>query len=121
MAVRCVRGATCLTRDDREEMADAVIELVTAMLERNGITTDDIISVLFTSTPDLVSGFPAAAARQVQGFSEVPLMCAGEIAVPGALPLAVRAMMHVETDRSRAEVKHVYLRGAEVLRQDLKA
>ena len=119
MSVRCVRGATCLSRDDRVEMVEAVAELVTTMLERNELTSEDVISAIFTSTPDLVAAFPAAAAREVPGFSQVPLICASEIDVAGALPSTVRVMMHVETPKSRAEVRHVYLRGAEVLRQDL--
>ena len=119
MAVRGVRGATCLARDDAAEMVDAVSELVAAMLERNGFSAEDVISVMFTSTPDLVSMFPAAAARAVAGFADVPLMCACEIAVPGSLPRAVRVMMHVETTQPRDAIQHVYLRGAEVLRQDL--
>lgn len=99
-------------------MTDAVVELVTAMLDENDISVDDAISVIFTATPDLTCAFPAAAARDL-GFTEVPLLCASEIAVAGALPKVVRVLMHVETDRPRRDVQHVYLRGAEVLRQDL--
>jgi chorismate mutase len=118
VAVRGLRGATCLRADDPEEMAEAVTELVTAMLARNGLTTADLISVLFTATPDLRSDFPAAAARRV-GLGDVPLMCAVEIDVEGALPRVVRVLAHVETPLQRAAITHVYLRGAEVLRRDL--
>ena len=118
MAVRAIRGATRLSADDPAEMSEAVVELVTAMLERNDVDRADLISALFTATPDLVSMFPAAAARGL-GLGDVPLICAQEIDVAGALTRVVRVMAHVETERPRAEVVHVYLRGAEVLRRDL--
>jgi chorismate mutase len=118
VATRAIRGATRLTADDPAEMAEAVVELVSAMLERNDLATDDLISVIFTATPDLVSMFPAAAARGL-GLGDVPLLCAQEIDVAGALSRVVRVLLHAELDRPRAEVVHVYLRGAEVLRQDL--
>lgn len=118
MALRAVRGATCLQADDFAEMSEAVTELLTEMLARNGISEADVVSVLFTATPDLVSGFPATAARSI-GFRDVPLMCAQELAVPGALPRVVRAMAHVEIDVPRSEIVHVFLRGAKVLREDL--
>jgi chorismate mutase len=118
MAVRAVRGATQLRADDRDEMIEAVVELVTKMLEVNGLVSEDLISMVLTSTPDLTSEFPAFAARQL-GMGDVPLLCASEINVAGALPRVIRVMAHVETDRQRADVKHVYLRGAETLRRDL--
>ncbi|RFU37645.1 chorismate mutase [Actinomadura logoneensis] len=118
MAVRAVRGATQVDADDREEILAATTELVTAVMERNGLGTDDVISVLFTATPDLTAEFPALAARKL-GFQEVPLMCASEIAVPHGLPRVIRLMAHVETDRPRSEVQHVYLRGATALRLDI--
>lgn len=118
MAVRALRGATRLSADDLEEMTEAVTELVTALLERNGLGTEDLISVLFTATPDLVSGFPATAARGL-GLGDVPLLCAQELAVTGALSRVIRVMVTVECDLRRDEVTHVYLRGAEMLRQDL--
>lgn len=119
VAVRAVRGATRLAADDLGEMTEAVEELVRAVLDRNGLSTDDLVSVLFTATPDLVCGFPAAAARGVQGLGSVPLICAQEIAVPGALSRVVRMMATVQTDLEREQIQHVYLRGAEVLRVDL--
>jgi chorismate mutase len=88
------------------------------MLKRNSLVVDDLVSVIFTSTPDLRSTFPAAAARTL-GIGDVPLLCAQEIDVEGSLPRVVRVMAHVALDRPRSEVSHVYLRGAEVLRQDL--
>lgn len=119
MPVRAIRGAVCLQRDEPEEMREAVAELLTAMLSRNALDTDCVVSMLLTSTADLVSAFPAVAARSC-GFSDVPLMCAQEIEVRGALPRVVRVMMHVDTDLARDQIEHVYLRGAEVLRPDLQ-
>lgn len=116
--IRALRGATQLRADDADEMTDAVVELITELLDRNGLGTEALISVIFTSTPDLRAAFPAAAARTL-GIGDVPLICAQELDVVGALPRVVRLMAHVELDRPRAEIVHVYLRGAEVLRQDL--
>lgn len=118
MTVRGIRGATCLVADDADEMREAVVELLGDMLARNGIGTDELISIIFTASPDLTSAFPAAAARTL-GIGDVPLLCAVEIDVPGALQRVVRVLAHAEVDRPRREIQHVYLRGAEVLRQDL--
>ncbi len=107
-----------MTRDDSGEIHQAVVELMTTMLERNGLDADALISVLFTATPDLVSTFPAAAARTL-GLGDVPLLCTVELNVTGALDKVLRVMAHVETERPRADIVHVYLRGAEVLRVDL--
>lgn len=119
IGVRGIRGATCLQHDDASEMFDAVGELLGHMLQRNRISNDDVISVILTCTPDLTSAFPAAGARAF-GLVDTPLMCAQEMDVQGALPRVVRILAHVETDIPRSELEHVYLRGAEVLRQDLQ-
>lgn len=118
MAVRAIRGATQVEADDRAEILAATAELVTEVMSRNELTTDDVISVIFTATPDLTSEFPALAARKL-GFDAVPLLCAAEIAVPHALPRVIRLMAHVETDRPRSRIQHVYLRGAVALRLDI--
>lgn len=118
MNIRAIRGATCLQRDDAVEMAEAVTELLSELMSRNNITTEEFISVLFTSTPDLHSAFPAAAARGV-GLADVPLICAQEIDVLGAMEKVVRVMVSVQTNKDRNDIKHVYLRGAEALRQDI--
>ncbi len=118
MAVRAVRGATQVDEDEREQVLAATAEVLLAVLERNGLSSDDLISVLFTATPDLTSEFPAYAARQL-GLQDVPLMCAAEIDVPGAMPRVLRLLAHIETSVDRAEIKHVYLRGAAALRTDL--
>ena len=118
MAVRAVRGATQLEQDTREHMLDRVAELVTDVMEENGLDVDDFISIIFTATSDLVSEFPAYAARQL-GFSDVPLVCARELEIEGSMPRVVRLMAHVETDLPRTDVTHVYLHGAANLRRDL--
>lgn len=118
MAVRAVRGATQLDVDEREHLLDSVEQLMVAVLEQNDLDRADLISVVFTVTPDLHAEFPAVAARRL-GMGDVPLLCAQEIDVAGALPRVVRVLVHAETDRPRAEVRHVYLRGAAALRLDL--
>jgi chorismate mutase len=118
MAVRAIRGAVQLDSGDRDEILAGTSELVTEVMSRNGLTTEDVISVLFTATPDLTAEFPALAARKL-GFQDVPLLCAVEMNVPGAMPRVVRLMMHVDTGRTRDKVQHVYLRGASALRLDI--
>ena len=118
MSVRAIRGAIQVDADTREDVLEGSAELVKAVLERNRLSADDIISILFTATPDLTAEFPAYAARLL-GLTDVPLMCASEIAVPGAMPRVLRLLAHVETELDRADVRHVYLRGAAALRTDL--
>ena len=118
MAVRAIRGAVQLSEDDASEMREAVVDLVTLILERNDLVTDDLISAIFTSTPDLKSAFPAAAARGI-GLEDVPLLCAQELDIAEALPRVVRVMFHADVDKTRSQIQHVYIRGAEVLRVDL--
>jgi chorismate mutase len=116
--VRAIRGAVQIDADEREAILEGTTELVSEVMSRNNLTTDEVISVLFTVTPDLTAEFPALAARKL-GFHDVPLICATEIPVPGAMPRVVRLMAHVETDLSRSAIQHVYLRGAAALRLDI--
>jgi chorismate mutase len=116
--VRAVRGAVQIDRDEPGLICSATEELLTEVLGRNGLVADDVISVVFTVTPDLRSGFPAAAARRI-GLTDVPLLCANEIAVPDALVRVIRLLAHIETDRPRSAIEHVYLGGAAALRPDL--
>ncbi len=118
MTVRAVRGAVQINADERDAILEGTAELVTEVMARNELAPGDVISVLFTATPDLTAEFPALAARKI-GFHDVPLMCATEIAVRGAMPRVVRLMAHVETDRPRSAIQHVYLRGAAALRLDM--
>lgn len=118
MAVRAVRGAIQVDADEREQILDATTELLSEVLVRNDLSAEDLISVVFTATPDLRAEFPAYAARQM-GITDVPLLCAQEIEVPGAMPRVLRLLAHVETERTRHDMRHVYLRGAAQLRTDL--
>lgn len=117
-AVRALRGATTVASDTKDEISDRVQALVTEMLARNDVAKDDIISIVFTATDDLRSMFPATAARAV-GLGDVPLLCARELAIDGGTPRCIRVLMHVNTERPRAELRHVYLEGAQGLRDDL--
>ena len=118
MAVRAIRGAVQVDADERAAVLEGTAELVAEVMTRNGLGPDDVISVVFTATPDLTAEFPALAARKI-GFQDVPLLCATEIGVAGALPRVVRLLMHVETSKPRSALQHVYLRGAAALRLDI--
>lgn len=118
MAYRAIRGAIQLDVDEREHLLKSTAELLSKMLHANDIQNGELISILFTATPDITSEFPAVAARELQ-LGDVPLLCFVEMDVKGALPLIIRIMINVETDKSRAEMQHVYLRGATALRQDI--
>jgi chorismate mutase len=120
VVLRAVRGAIQVDWDDPADITAGTGELLAEVLRRNDIGPDDLISIVFTMTPDLTTCFPALAARDM-GLADVPLLCATEIDVPGALPRVVRLMAHVESERPRASVCHVYLRGAIQLRPDLAA
>ena len=107
-----------MERDDPVLIREGVQELLEVLLEENDLTPGEIVSAVFTATSDLVSEFPAHAAR-VYGWDDVPLLCAQELPVPGSLPRCVRVLLHVETSRARSEMKHAYLRDAILLRRDL--
>jgi chorismate mutase len=116
--LRALRGATTLEEDTPEQVNERVRALVSALLERNGIDHDDLVSILFTATDDIVSMFPATAARSL-GLGDVPLICARELTVAGAVPRCVRVLLHFYTERTRDSLHHVYLEGARGLRDDL--
>ncbi len=116
--LRALRGATTLDEDTAEQLSVRVKALIASMLQRNDIAHDDLVSILFTATDDLVSMFPAAAAREL-GLGDVPLICARELAVTGAMARCVRVLMHFYTERPREELHHVYLEGSRGLRDDL--
>lgn len=117
-AVRALRGATTVDEDTREQIVERVVELLGAMIDANGVEHDDLISVWFTATPDIHAMFPAEAARKI-GWGDVPLLCAQELDITGATPRVIRVLAHLSSDRSRAELHHVYLHGARALRDDL--
>ena len=116
--VRGLRGATTLEADTVEQVTARSQELMRQIMVRNDLCEDDIVSVLFTATADVNSAFPATAVREI-GFGAVPLLCAAEIAVPGSMPLCIRVLLHVHTTKTKEEVHHVYLHGAQGLRDDL--
>jgi chorismate mutase len=116
--VRGLRGATTVDQDTVAQVTERSQELMRNLMSENDLVEEDIISVLFTATADVTSTFPATAIREI-GFGAVPLLCAAEIAVPGAKPLCIRVLLHVYTTRSREEIRHVYLHGAQGLRDDL--
>ncbi len=118
MRVRGVRGAITVETDDAAEIVAATKRLLAELVERNGIDTEEIVSVLFSLTGDLRAAFPALGARQM-GWSNVPMLHFTEIAVPGALARCIRVLMHVNTTLGQAQVHHAYLEGAAVLRPDL--
>ena len=116
--LRGLRGATTCDQDTPAAIEDATQQLLRAMMDRNELAHDDVVSVIFTTTPDLTSTFPATVARGI-GFGDIPLLCASEIDVPGSMPMCIRILIHVYTTRSRDELRHVYLRNAQGLRDDL--
>lgn len=107
-----------MDNDDRDEILAATTELVAEVMHRNELGSEDMISIVFTATPDLTAEFPAYAARKM-GLTDVPLLGATEMDVPGGMPRVLRLLAHVETDRPRTEIRHVFLRGAAALRTDL--
>lgn len=118
--VRGIRGATTVDANERSAIIDASRELVTHMLEANEVDTEEIASVIFTVTLDLDAEFPAVGGR-LAGLGHVPLLCATEIGVPGSQPRCLRVLMHVNTRKSQAEIRHIYLKDAVSLRPDLEA
>jgi chorismate mutase len=115
---RAIRGATTVDSDTPDQIRHATRELLETIVARNGITSADVISAIFTVTHDLTSEFPAHAAREL-GWLDVPLLCTLEIPVPKSLPKCIRVLLHVESTASRSEIRHVYLHAACALRPDL--
>ncbi len=116
--MRGIRGATQIEANTVPAMEEAVGELCRALVDANGITPDEIVWAIFTVTHDVDADFPARAAREHGGWGMVPMICSREIPVPGSLPRTIRVLIHVDTGRPR-DARHVYLRGAKVLRPDL--
>jgi chorismate mutase len=118
MSIRGIRGAIQLDTDERAHLIKSTAELLTKILHDNNINESQLISILFTATPDVTSEFPALAAREL-GLGDVPLMCFVEMDVAGAMQRVIRVLVNVESDTPRSEIQHVYLRGATALRLDL--
>ena len=119
--LRALRGAVAIPEDTPEAVASQVETLLREAFARNGVATEDLVSIFFTATEDIRSAFPAQAARERLGLADVPLLCSRELNVEGALPGVIRMLAHFYTDRERREVQHVYLGSATVLRPDLDA
>lgn len=116
--VRAIRGATTVENNDREEIIDATMEMLKAIISENNIKTEDMVSIIFTITPDLDKAFPAAAARKM-GIVDVPLLDMSEPEIDGALKKCIRILLHINSDKQNKDMIHAYLRGAKVLRPDL--
>jgi chorismate mutase len=116
--LRGIRGATTVESNTSDAILEATGELLSAIIDANGLQEDDVASVFFSATQDLNAEFPALAARRM-GWSHVALTCMQEMYVPGSLPMCIRILMHANTSKAQSEVQFVYLRGARVLRPDL--
>jgi chorismate mutase len=121
MRLRGIRGATTVDANTKEAILEATTELLTALIEKNAIRSDDVASAFFTTTPDLNAEFPALAARTTLGWTHVALMCGHEMDVPGSLRMCIRILLHVNTTRTPEEIEFVYLRDARALRQNVAA
>lgn len=117
LVCRAIRGATTTEQNTAEDILDATSELLRTVMTLNDLTPDDVVSVIFTTTTDLTAIFPAVAAREM-GLDQIPLMCAHEMGVPGALDKVVRFMMHINTTKSLSDIRHVYLHRARELRPE---
>ncbi|MDD4801419.1 MAG: chorismate mutase [Syntrophomonas sp.] len=118
MMVRGIRGAITVKEDNAEEILQATTEVLEEIIKQNDLNIQQIASIIFTATADIKSVFPAQAAR-LMGLNMVPLMCAQEIEVPGSLPLCIRLLLYVNTDKEQDEIYHVFLKDAAKLRTDL--
>ncbi|MDQ3692738.1 MAG: chorismate mutase [Chloroflexota bacterium] len=117
LVCRGIRGATTVSENTAEEILEATNDLLTGLIQLNAIAPEDVTSAIFTTTTDLTATFPALAARDL-GWTEVPLLCTHEMAVPGALGMVVRILLHVNTTRAHADIRHLYLRDARALRPE---
>lgn len=119
--IAALRGATTIEADERAQVLERTVEMLQRLLERNGLRPADVISLFFTATDDVRSEFPAAAVRAA-GISDVPMLCARELGIVGEsnIPLCIRVLAHVDTDRPRDQLRHAYLHGARQLRSDLR-
>ena len=118
MLVRGIRGATTVDRNSKEEIIKRTKELLTVLKKENGFKIEDMVSIFFSATPDLNAAFPAQSAREL-GWNRVPLFDMQEIDVPGSLSRCIRVLIQINCQKSQTEIKHCYLRGAEILRKDL--
>ena len=120
MRVRAIRGATTVDLDEAGHVGERTRELMAEICKRNVLQHDDIISIWFTATPDIHSAFPATGVRN-DGYGDIPLICAQELQIEGAMSLCIRVMVHAYTPLGLDDIGHVYLHGAVALRDDLKS
>lgn len=118
--IRGVRGAITIQSDTEAEIVSASEKLLRQLIKENDILPQNVASVIISVTEDLTAAFPAKALRRIEGWTYVPVMCTREIPVPESLPKCIRMMLHIDTDLSQEEIRHVYLEGAVGLRPDLK-
>ncbi len=118
MRLHALRGATTCEANTKAEITTKTQELVRELLTRNRVDHDDLVSIIFTATEDLTAAFPATVAREA-GLGDIPLLCARELTIDGALPMVIRVLVHCYTDQSRDDLHHVYLGAARALRDDL--
>lgn len=118
MPLLALRGAITIETDTPKQIAAATSRMLTELFDRNSLVAEDVISIVFSATADIRSAYPAAAARSL-GLVDVPLLCTQEMLVEGSLALCIRLMMHVDTDKQRSQIQHVFLAGATVLRPEL--
>jgi chorismate mutase len=116
---RGIRGATTVTKNEEAEILRETVILLREIVERNDVIAENISNVWITMTNDLDATFPARAIREIEGWEMVPLMCSTEIPVKGSLPMCIRLMVQINTDKSQREIRHVYLNEAQKLRPDL--
>lgn len=119
MAVRGIRGAITVEEDQASAVLAATRELLLEIIKQNHLESQDIASIIFTVTDDIISAFPAEAARTI-GLHLVPLLCSREIGVKGSIPFCIRVLLHVNTTKTQEEIRHVFLKEASKLREDLK-
>ncbi len=119
MMIRGIRGATTIENNDKQEILEATEKLLREMISENNLEAADVAQILFSVTEDIDAAFPAAAARQIDGWAFVPVISMREIPVPGSLPMCIRVMMTVNTNAGQEEIHHIYQKGAIVLRPDL--
>ncbi|MFJ8261316.1 chorismate mutase [Rummeliibacillus sp. NPDC094406] len=117
--IRGVRGAITIEHDDAELVLQDTTKLMQSIIAANQINPEDVASVVISTTPDIVSAFPAKAVRTLPNWNYVPVMCMHEMNVPGALPLCIRALVHVNTEVTQKDIQHIYLNDAVKLRPDL--
>ncbi|MFA6430898.1 MAG: chorismate mutase [Candidatus Margulisiibacteriota bacterium] len=116
MILRGIRGAITVQKNEKKEIVEATKELLEKIISENSIEVENVASVIFTVTEDLNAEFPAVAARTI-GWLDTPLLCTREINVPGSLPRCIRVLLHVNTDKKAADINHIYLKEAKILRR----